>query len=102
MTNQEINEQVARKLGFTCNCECHEKMTYACVCGYRNRCKNRIPNYTGSIQAAWEIVEHQKYAFSLARDAQYPLWDAWFAGGDHVQADTAPLAIALCFLKLKD
>lgn len=98
--DENINEQVARKLGWTITGECGGLKAFRNFKETEFSEQEYIPNYAGSIQAAWEIVEHQKYAFSLARDAQYPLWDAWFAGGDHVQADTAPLAICLAFLEL--
>lgn len=94
MTPQEINEAVANKLmvdycsdpNCTVNCPCEEK----------------LKDYCGDIRAAWEIVEKERMAI-------YPSGKHWVAilsvqRGDqcHTVADTAPMAIALAFLKLED
>lgn len=66
-----------------------------------------IPDYCGKIEAAWEIVEkmsddyevtiiaaHRKYWCHAAG----PTWKQVVTG----EADTAPMAIALAFLKLPE
>lgn len=104
MTDSEINEAVARKLG------------------YGTPTGNALPDYCHSIKAAWEIVDK----FPVVNDFRFELrfyWSGykdgkgygpeWMAGwitghmrgGDREDsikafANTAPMAIALAFLKL--
>lgn len=90
MTDQEINEAVARKLGDRIR---HDE--HCCP----------IPDYCHSIAAAWEIVEHtlMKYAFEIhSTPTNYiahfsgPTWKQLMTA----EADAAPMAICLAFLKL--
>lgn len=93
MTNQELNEAVARKLNPP-----PEGCAY--VTGFEKP-------YSTSIEAAWEIVEKlQNDGFTLSL--------SWCTVGDHFEwilkimgkeftsewANTAPLAICKAFLKL--
>lgn len=112
MTNQEINEAVARKLG-------NDLRVYNKVDVYKkqpngNYILTQIPAYCTSISAAWEIVENvakkPKMVFRMSMDeagvgVSFSKWGKHIA--DTVElyseaADTAPMAIALCFLKLED
>ena len=108
MTDTELNEQVARKLG-------HEwpvvNPEHAPNCPFRKK------NYCTDIAAAWEIVEWLE-ANSMRIDLLncYPAWIAehpnekWkvFIARFNVMhnpnmdvfADTAPMAICVAFLKL--
>lgn len=101
MTNQEINEAVARKLGWK-ECEC-EPQYRAEHTAYMPG-KHIMPNYTGSIQAAWEII-NQFHAVTIGTELREK--DCWFCElspqiGPRVRvyAETAPLAICEAFLKL--
>jgi hypothetical protein len=91
MTEREINEAVARKLGT-----------------YRSQL---IPeDYCRSIAAAWEVVGHPKYCWQIMRCSD----NSYFAAASEItesklhtnyseaKADTAPMAICLAFLKLND
>lgn len=99
----EINEKVGDKLLH--NCKCLEPAEgKKCIC---------LPDYSRSIAAAWEIVDSLK-----AQDYYIALFDEnhgygvsekqWIAElRDHKartitegEAETAPLAICLAFLKL--
>lgn len=104
MTDQEINEAVARKLGHTLGC-CHSD-TLEMKTGYGDLdAYVAIPDYCHSIEAAWEIVEEaNEYEFIL-------IFHGWADGSkffeatineQKAEADTAPMAICLAFLKLKD
>jgi hypothetical protein len=85
LTPAELNEAVFKKLG---------------------KCKHDpLPNYFGSIAAAWEVVEF--VAKEAERKGGGPLINICHDGLWHcsigliiTQADTAPMAIALAFLKL--
>lgn len=91
MTPQEINEAVARKLGWT-------RPSYPHKIG-------DTPDYCRTIELAWEIVEH------LCRLGHPPI--LWFSDNaeacvsflyDEVVTDIlpAPMAICLAFLELKE
>lgn len=84
MSPEQINELVARRLGWMPD-----------VCG-------AYPDYCRDIKAAWEIVQNAKFYVELSRTAG----GRWLCLlGDLTEgifADTAPMAIALCFLKLND
>lgn len=88
MTPQEINEAVARKLGWS---------------GFHHApMQEPAPkNFCGSIAAAWEIVEKllsEDHAIRLyGRQGFTVNIDGW-----EETADTAPMAICLAFLKLED
>lgn len=87
LANQEINEQVARKLGHWGACSCN---------GH---------HYCEDISAAWAIVEawkppYKEQLFTLERDVDNcPEWEASF-GLTTASANSAPLAICKAFLKL--
>lgn len=118
MTDSEINEAVAKKFGVegsiypwskTDNGWWHVNgMSQYCGVGEPEK---HYPDYCGSIQAAWEIVE--KYAMNICHQRHVPstqeafwLWEVQYRSGplpgDWIiaTADTAPRAIALAFLKL--
>ena len=91
MTDQELNEAVARKLGIELG--------------------NLKPrDYSTSIEAAWEVVEYlNKTKFHCCQlnvdglNVKYGFW----IGDRHSQkffgeADTAPRAICLAFLKSRE
>lgn len=111
MTNQEINEQVGKKLRFEASCHCAEQ-GFDCD-------GHDIPNYCTDIAAAWEIMEHLVslgYGVSIDHyDAEertfgermYCNWhcnisgvkgNAWSDG----YGDKAPMAICEAFLMLAD
>lgn len=113
MTDQEINEAVARKLGWNCVCNCHPGPSYSCEC-FMYRCEISKPkDYCHSIAAAWEIPNIE--SLIRLRDGR---WSARFGDGasdgsyyevgiysdydygEMAIADTAPMAICLAFLKL--
>lgn len=112
MTPQEINEAVAKKLGW------HEKeldlsSPWNPTAGKHKVLFNpetgnggMIPNYSTDISAAWEVVE-----LTIAKGWHWSIGDndqeTWFVevegngGMKNVEvADTAPMAICLAFLKL--
>jgi len=106
MTDQEINEAVAKKLGW-------EKMQNPAVIGegYLTSWKNPTssyghpPDYCHSIEAAWEIVEKIKETelFALCfHDGQWHCEINCVDGERPIdqEADTAPMAICKAFLKL--
>jgi Phage ABA sandwich domain len=100
MTNQEINEAVARKLGWTYD----EKFQ---DWGNPQDEKMLLPDYCGSIAAAWEIVEHVKLPMQLGNNCVVKgsewycfWWDNKNNREYREHADTAPMAICLAFLKL--
>lgn len=91
MTNQEINEAVAKKLGWD-NKPFH---------GY---IRPNMPNYSTDISAAWEVVEKHQISLKYYGEA----WDCTLTkllDGRWINAestaDTAPMAICLAFLKLE-
>lgn len=105
MTNQEINEAVARKLGWTVsgqrwqgpNTDCHNTF-----CGH----VHSLLDYCHSIQAAWEIVEHLR---SQGIIVEVGVWKERVRCVIHVkgprineEADSAPTAICLAFLKFSE
>jgi hypothetical protein len=112
MTNQEINEAVARKLGWVFDNSKEAKWNNRFP-WYDAKGKGHLaPGFTYSIEEAWEIVEHLGPRF-------HKLWRFWDDGSyifeisdgslvvgppkiDVVvgEADTAPMAICLAFLKL--
>lgn len=87
MTDQEINEAVAKKLGI-------DPFSF-------ERDANR--DYCHSIEAAWEIL---KTAIEYECQLTYHHWadgtDFWEASINEqkAEADTAPMAICKAFLKL--
>ena len=114
MTPSEINEVIAGKL--------HPLEKEAMERG--ETAHRTLPDYSGSIAAAFEIVEKHKVipreswpghtlSFELTfYDQTPPAWGAWWRAehyrGGHsddsigATADTAPMAICLAFLKIKE
>jgi len=119
MTPEQINEAVAKKLGWTDICNRHE-IGYGIKWVGNNPRKKRnnipdgyrafdsLPDFCRSIEAAWELVDNWNECgdFYLRRETiQKKInWQAsfWFNGENKAAewADTAPMAIALAFLKL--
>lgn len=96
MTDQEINEAVARKLGYI-ECKCCTPKEWLTL--EYSHCL--LPDYCHDIKAAWEIAEKHKGDMSITKqngkfccEIYIPSyqWNAW--------ADTAPMAICLAFIKL--
>lgn len=122
MTNQEINEAVARKLGWKKHTKtCEVPTPGASIFTFGDHwyqagmlCRERMPNYCTSISAAWEIVEHVRdrgYAWNISESNMGRGWSAyiWYPMTEEPSAtswdalnkiDTAPMAICLAFLKL--
>lgn len=109
MTNAEINEAVARKLGWTHTD--YGEMRVSAHCGmYADHEWKRgkeiqcaVPEYSTSIEAAWEIVNaghltgvHKGFDGYWYAEKSGFAWD--FPAPDG--ADTAPRAICEAFLKL--
>lgn len=109
LTDQELNEAVARKLG--------KRKTYGAHPAPFNPKglpvtiqEGELPDYCHSIAAAWEIVEKRKEFkrdFILMSSYEFPGWCCRLTdmvNGVLIKveghADTAPLAICLAFLKL--
>ena len=110
MTDQELNEAVARKLGWIekkydwgikwardSDVQCSDDM------------EDRAPDYCHSIEAAWEIVEWMQEKYPTEEGNGLLLW----RNGDKIicelnpnleivrgVASSAPMAICLAFLKL--
>lgn len=91
MTNQEINEAVARKLGIW-----HTRLR-----------PESISSYCTSIAAAWEIVESVKHPMQIGNNCVVKgseWYCSWWDNANNKSwkehADTAPMAICLAFLKI--
>lgn len=92
MTDQEINETVARRLG-----KGHIQDGWEKVCV--------IPDYCHSIAAAWEIVEYCTendiaVILDIRDGGSYCNFSGDEVGDNIAEADTAPMSICLAFLKL--
>jgi hypothetical protein len=106
MTDKEINEAVARKLGWVrcCNPKTMENGKIIDCFGWSkggSHFHERYPDYVTDIRAAWEIVEcwqKEGFIFSLYYEPIEKNWRCAFM--ETVIADTAPRAICLAFLKL--
>lgn len=113
LSDQEINEQVARKLGFMKGEPCADNCTV--WYSHTGAVMHGTLDYCHDIQAAWEIVEFvsQKHAVHVLTGFRGKPWDCttWSCDiGDHPgnkdhwviseSAVTAPMAICLAFLKL--
>ena len=99
MTDQEINEAVARKLGYG-----EYDPTFI---ENGKVVKGPKKDYCHSIEAAWEIVEHANKSLRCPvrfDKGEASRWYVSFDGSPHdadAVADTAPMAICLAFLKLR-
>lgn len=95
MIDQEINEAVARKLGWSIVTS-HGHKDIQDKEG-RGKC---LPDYCRSIEAAWEIVDRGFLTGVQIRRSD----KKWIAGRlgqdieDSIPADTAPMAICVNFL----
>ena len=111
MTDQEINQKVARALGYVPSQE-HPGywMAKAERTGYIHF---PLPNYCTDIKAAWEIVEWLYANKVNAVNTGCCVWKEhkrWYCGirtengRNYIQeyADTAPKSICLAFLKMKE
>jgi hypothetical protein len=108
MTDHEINEAVARKLGDKTAMKEFQEFHRHCPisCGGKS-----TPDYCHSIAAAWQILEYVSrscppfpHIFSLHRNRD-GTWQCYFpsyVSTTNAIADTAPMAIALAFLTLED
>ncbi len=97
MTNQEINEAIARKLGWNGPDKYGLFIDPKAPAGF---IAQPCPNYCGSITAAWEMTKGQ-YVRMVGND------HGWFCTfspeeGYEARANTAPMAVCLAFLKLGD
>lgn len=101
MTDSEINEVVARKLGWI------EDKPHGWIKPKPHRegfliGQRILPDYSHSIDAAWEIVEKCKYV-CLVKPLNNEKWKCDMGTNDEIiiqWADTAPMAICKAFLKL--
>lgn len=98
MTDQEINEAVARKLGY---CATKHRKN-GCLRPYY---VEHEKDFCHSIAAAWEVVE--LIANKSEKDKCGPMVELSHDGKWHfriglvqVKTDTAPMAICLAFLKI--
>lgn len=108
MTDTELNEAVARKMGWTLILDGVPHW----ICPHCPNAHIFNPDFCHDIKAAWEVVEkykeieHEKE--TLFFQMAYLDADKWDAGWYRYQdcgivtqsADTAPMAICLAFLKL--
>lgn len=101
MTDQEINEAVARKLGWYFIF--HETGTHGkrwgnpagTITGFLD-----CPDYCHSIAAAWGIVEANHLSGVMRIGLGWrAIGNNGATGASDLQADTAPMAICLAFLK---
>lgn len=94
MTNEEINEAVARRLGWSQDHGIWERNN--------DPFRAALPDYCTDIKAAWEIVPKlEKFVLHYQTDR----WVCTFKNGDDVEsivADTAPMVICKAFLKLDE
>lgn len=96
MTDQELNEAVAKKLGidYCADVECSAE---TCPC------EEKLKDYCNSISAAWEVVEKIPHFTLYYADLFNARWKCSWLGKETVEwvaADTAPRAICEAFLKL--
>lgn len=101
MTEQEINEVVARKLGW------REQNADRFPWMNSQGMELPIPEFCTSISAAWEIVDKIKQTELFALCWHDGFWHCEINCCDgereiDEESETAPMAICLAFLKLKD
>lgn len=111
MTDHELNEAVARKLGW--ELERHPNaITPYWIRGQETVDLEDLPDYCHSIEAAWEVVEHlhkleyhvELIAWPMETRKAYSC-DITELGVDKhnfCETDTAPMAICLAYLKLHE
>lgn len=102
MNDQELNEAVARKLGWRWS-DKHDPLCYWFMPNGKCPPGGEVPAYSTSIEAAWEIVERWPRYFMIYRD-EYKKWRVGIGTEQDFEelaiANTAPLAICRAFLKL--
>ena len=114
MTDKEINEAVAKKLGWYHKSE--EETLWTGGLWYRDQERqgmNGLPNYCHDIAAAWEIIKTlDNYSVKVMRAGPTTEWFclifSWKKYSDiykrqdeiETKAETAPKAICLAFLKM--
>lgn len=118
MADQELNEAVAKKLGWT---DIHPlEHEPSQLVGNRNGkgTLEALPDYCHSIEAAWKIMQWCKVDYHTGSIAEFAVgydsvahWTAWimdYRDSQHkpthytASADTAPMSICLAFLKLTE
>jgi len=99
MTDNEIDEAVARKLGIQDPPRCDGV-------GHENCLQYHWPFYSTEIATAWKIVEFIK---AKGDDSEYFCLEGFFSGkyhcqfdNDSVEDDTVPRVICRAFLKLDE
>lgn len=103
-TDAELNEQVARRLGWRKH-KVSPKLHFNVVTGHS--CSD-LPNYVGDIGAAWEVWEHiaHKTDWAITIETNGNEYECWLSHSTErqiiVQADTGPRAICKVFLKLTE
>lgn len=100
MIPEEINKAVARKLGWKPSINKKLDRGVWKKTGKEDIPYRLLPDYCRDIKAAWEIVEkmqetHRIKIEYLLNECQCQI------GDDYADADTAPMAITLAFLKLE-
>lgn len=102
MTDQEINEAVARKLGWTFHDDPFNGNHWDRYPDGHGS-EKEVPDYCHSIEAAWAIVPEIPY-FTICQIGDFVWRVSWLpstAGPTPFeQADTAPMAICRAFLEL--
>lgn len=112
MTDQEINEQVAKRLGWRKLEQADYTLDHPYYWLDRNGVQADLKDWATSISAAWELVDAMKQQNEVSllygHTANDPLTRHWFfqVGSIHnenyfkADADTASMAICLAFLKM--
>lgn len=102
MTDTEINEAVARKLGWIKDRRFMDDHLSAVGWGRGSEFIQHPVDYCHSIAAAWEVVEwmlKNGHDFNMSCD-ESSFGIAWKYDEYIVEADTAPMAICLAFLRV--
>lgn len=101
MTNEEVNIAVARKLGWTFHEDHWDRHSDG------RGSAHSVPEYSASIEAAWEIVDHFNNSdFQIVLNMNWNKSTCSFYAHKEYrcmsqeEADTAPRAICEAFLKL--
>lgn len=115
LSESDINEAVARKLGVRIGEDCMDGSIdeyytgWICdKCGGTGEWGNtahfvKPKNYSTDISAAWEVVQKLTdlgWDFRLDGAQKYSVSFYLLGNNANAEADTAPMAIALAFLKL--
>lgn len=102
MADQEINEAVARKLGWkdTSQSKCGGPQKHANHGDFYS-CYEGIPDYCHRIEAAWKIVEISETMVIAKLSSGWACNPTPPGFENLVKAESAPMAICLAFLKIK-